>query len=59
VPSVQSARLFLNGINLLTNTDYTGFDPEVSAFSDASMRGVDLGSYPMSRTFTVGLSVTF
>jgi TonB-linked SusC/RagA family outer membrane protein len=59
VPGVQTARLFVNGINLLTKTKYTGFDPEVSAFSDASMRGVDLGSYPQSRTFTVGLTATF
>ncbi|MEO7179852.1 MAG: SusC/RagA family TonB-linked outer membrane protein, partial [Gemmatimonadaceae bacterium] len=59
VNGVQRARLFVNGVNLLTSTDYTGFDPEVSAFSDVSMRGVDLGSYPQSRSFTVGLSVTF
>ncbi|MEP6730690.1 MAG: SusC/RagA family TonB-linked outer membrane protein [bacterium] len=59
VPGVATARVFVNGINLWTHTKYTGFDPEVSAFSDASMRGVDLGSYPQARTFTLGLSVTF
>ena len=59
VPGVETARVFVNGINLWTRTKYTGFDPEVSAFSDASMRGVDLGSYPQSRTFTLGLSATF
>ena len=37
----------------------TGYDPEVSAFSNTDMRGVDLGSYPQSRLFTLGMSVTF
>ena len=59
IPGVETARVFLNGINLWTHTKYSGFDPEVSAFSDASMRGVDLGSYPQARTFTFGLSATF
>ena len=56
---VSSARLYVNGINLLTSTKYTGFDPEVSAFSEASMRGVDLGSYPQSRLITVGANLVF
>ena len=59
VRGAQSARIYLNAINLLTSTKYTGFDPEVSAFSTTSMRGVDLGSYPQSRTFTLGLNLTF
>lgn len=59
MPGVETARVFFNAINLWTHTNYTGFDPEVSAFSDASMRGVDLGSYPQARTFTFGLSATF
>jgi hypothetical protein len=49
----------VNAINLLTITDYTGYDPEVSAFSNTDMRGVDLGSYPQSRLFSVGMSLTF
>ena len=59
VRGVRSARFYVNAINLLTLTDYTGYDPEVSAFSNTDMRGVDLGSYPQSRLFTLGMSVTF
>jgi len=50
---------YLSAINLFTITGYTGFDPEVSAFSTTDMRGVDLGSYPQSRVFTAGVTLTF
>jgi TonB-linked SusC/RagA family outer membrane protein len=59
IRGVRSARLYVNAINLFTITDYTGFDPEVSAFSNTAMRGVDLGSYPQSRLFSVGMTLTF
>jgi hypothetical protein len=49
----------LNAINLLTATHYTGFDPEVSAFAATNMRGVDLGSYPQSRSYSLGVNLTF
>ena len=55
----SGARFYLNAINLWTLTDYTGYDPEVSAFNSATMKGVDLGNYPQARTFTFGANVTF
>ena len=37
-----------------------GVEPEVNAFgSDTSRRGVDIYSYPSSRTFSLGLKVDF
>jgi hypothetical protein len=59
LPRARSARLYVNAINLYTWTNYTGFDPEVSAFGGPERPGVDLGNYPQARTFTVGLSTTF
>ena len=59
VPGARSARVYVSAINLFTITDYTGYDPEVSAFSTTAMRGVDLGSYPQSRLVTVGMTLTF
>ena len=59
VRGAQAARIYLNAVNVLTSTKYTGYDPEVSAFSTTSMRGVDLGSYPQSRTYSLGLNLTF
>jgi len=56
----QKVRLFVSGTNIFTITDYTGYDPEVAAFtwSDATI-GVDFSSYPPARTFTIGAELTF
>jgi TonB-dependent starch-binding outer membrane protein SusC len=53
-------RLYFSGTNLLTITDYTGYDPEVANFteSDATI-GVDLSAYPTAKTYTFGLEMTF
>jgi hypothetical protein len=59
LPQVHAARVYLNAINLVTWTKYTGFDPEVSAFGGPDRPGVDLGSYPQARTITVGVNTTF
>jgi TonB-linked SusC/RagA family outer membrane protein len=53
--------------NLLTFTKYSGFDPEVSAFSGSAQSttnqntapGVDYGTYPQSRDFIFGLNISF
>ena len=55
-------RLSLTGQNLFVITDYSGFDPEVN--QDKSQGGIqsfgiDDNGYPKSRTFVVGLNVTF
>lgn len=47
---------YVTGTNLITWTDYTGFDPDVSSYSGLRI-GVDEGSYPQSRTVIVGLSI--
>ncbi|WP_442590976.1 SusC/RagA family TonB-linked outer membrane protein [Pedobacter sp. AW31-3R] len=55
---IRNARIFFSGQNLLTWTNYTGFDPEVTSGSNVSP-GTDSGIYPISRSITGGLSVTF
>jgi TonB-linked SusC/RagA family outer membrane protein len=53
-------RVYVTGTNLLTFTDYTGFDPDVSAQSVGNTnRGIDIGAYPLARTVTVGASFNF
>lgn len=47
------ARVFASGQNLLTITKYSGMDPEVGN------QGLDGGTYPVSRIFSVGLNLTF
>lgn len=57
---IKSANIYLSGNNLITITDYKGYDPEVNAFSGNSLQqGVDNGAYPGSKTVTLGLTVNF
>ncbi len=45
--------------NLYTFTNYSGWDPDVSSSSSNTSYGVDQSSYPVPRSFTMGLNVTF
>ena len=57
---IKSANIYLSGNNIITITDYKGYDPEVNAFSGNSLQqGVDNGAYPGSKTVTLGLTVNF
>ena len=55
----RSARLYVQGQNLLTATDYSGFDPEVHYAGQTSIsRGTDFYTLPQARTITFGINVT-
>jgi TonB-linked SusC/RagA family outer membrane protein len=46
--------------NLLTITNYSGYNPEVNSFSfDGSRIGVDWNSYPAIKAVSVGINATF
>lgn len=47
--------------NLFTLTKYRGYDPELSwaDSGQAAQLGIDMGTYPQSRSFIFGLNVTF
>jgi TonB-linked SusC/RagA family outer membrane protein len=53
---VSGIRFFLSANNLLTFTDYTGFDPEVSS-RNPLIRGFERFSYPRSRTIIIGFNL--
>lgn len=53
-----SARIYVQGTNLFTVTNYSGLDPDVNNGGDAAF-GVDLGNYPLVRQYLVGLHVGF
>jgi hypothetical protein len=58
--NVNGARIYVTGSNLITWSGYSGFDPDVSAQSVGNTnRGIDIGAYPLARTFTTGLSFNF
>lgn len=53
-------RITLTGQNLLTFTNYSGFDPEVAAGGGIiNGLGIDFGRYPLTRTVLLGLNMTF
>ena len=55
----QSLRIYVSGTNLVTSQKYSGYNPEIyngSVFDN----GIDRGNiYPIARTLTAGLDVTF
>ena len=58
--SARSASLSLSGRNLLTFTDYTGLDPEVSNFGNQNIaRNIDVAPFPPSRSFWFSVSIAF
>jgi TonB-linked SusC/RagA family outer membrane protein len=57
--SVEQIELGVKGRNLLTFTDYTGWDPEVGLASNATNFRIDEYAYPNFRTYTGSLSVRF
>ncbi|MEM6395134.1 MAG: TonB-dependent receptor [Bacteroidota bacterium] len=60
IPWASQFRLYVSGQNLLTFTDYTGLDPEVSAGGGIiNGLGIDFGRYPLARTVLVGLNIGF
>jgi TonB-linked SusC/RagA family outer membrane protein len=64
---VSVSRIYVQGQNLFTQTNYTGLDPSLPAaniYGSAGdirdqYRGVDRGTYPTSKTVTIGLTTTF
>ncbi|CAM3429594.1 SusC/RagA family TonB-linked outer membrane protein [Pontibacter korlensis] len=53
IRSGASLRVYAAAENLLTITPYEGLDPEIGGV------GLDMGTYPVPRTYTVGLNLHF
>jgi hypothetical protein len=57
---IRNARLYVSAQNIVTWTDYTGYDPEASSSGQALVnRGIDNGVYPNYKTVLGGLSLSF
>ena len=64
---ISASRIYLQAENLFTITGYRGLDPSLPAANVTGAagdvrdqyRGIDRGSYPVSRTFSVGLVGSF
>ena len=56
----RSFRIYASGQNLLTVTDYPGYDPEVQTYTkNPQRRGVDFGTYPGTKTYLLGLKFIY
>jgi hypothetical protein len=55
---ISGLRLYLSANNLLTFTNYSGFDPEVSS-NNPLLRGFERFSYPRARSIIMGLNLKF
>lgn len=55
---LNSLRVYVTGQNLFTVTDYGGFDPEANSLGSSNVR-VDYSSYPLARTYLLGLTASF
>lgn len=57
---ISNAKLYVSGQNLFVITKYTGFDPETNQSGQNNiLRGIDSDAYPNSRSFLVGVNLTF
>ena len=58
---ISNARIYFTANNLATITGYSGYDPEVSSGNDNVIctPGYDSSTYPRSRSYVVGLNLTF
>lgn len=56
---LRSAAVYVYGKNLLTFTDYKGYDPEFASNSDPLVMGIDGNRYPRKREFGFGVNLGF
>ena len=56
---VSSVRVYLNANNPFIFTKYTSFNPDSSTSENSLTPGRDLNDYPLPKSLTLGLNVTF
>lgn len=57
---INSVRFYATAYNLVCWTNYSGYDPEVSAVRRTNMTpGCDYSAYPKSRQFVFGMNLNF
>jgi len=58
--SIGRLRIYTAFMNPFTWTKYSGYNPEVSSNTGSALTpGEEFGNYPVSRTSTIGLNLTF
>lgn len=54
----KNARIYASAQNLLTISDYSGFDPDISSDTGNQNFGTDRASYPLPKSVTFGIDIT-
>jgi TonB-linked SusC/RagA family outer membrane protein len=57
--NIDKLRFYVTGSNLLTITDYLGYNPEVSNIAGSTTPGEDYGAYPLNKTIVFGINLNF
>ncbi|MFW6290058.1 MAG: hypothetical protein ACOC0R_03735, partial [Mariniphaga sp.] len=62
--NLAKLRIYVSAQNIFTVTDYPGYDPEVNYGSGGATNGnrnvgLDYGSYPNTKSYTVGVNIGF
>lgn len=52
---LQNAMVYVSASNMLTFTEYSGFDPEFSINNSSFMQGIDFGLTPQYKSFLLGV----
>lgn len=57
---LSKARLYFAAMNPFTFTDYRGYNPEVDTRPGSALAsGEDSGTYPLAKTYSIGINITF
>jgi len=56
---LSRVEIYLSAQNLITWTNYSGYDPEVSVSRSLLTPGIDYSAYPKQKTMSLGLNLSF
>ncbi|MBK7221486.1 MAG: TonB-dependent receptor [Saprospiraceae bacterium] len=56
---LSQVKVYVSAQNLITFTNYSGYDPEIGNINGSLEIGIDRGFYPSARTFMTGCSISF
>jgi len=59
IKGINSVNLYATGTNLLTFTEYTGINPDITSANGALNAGYDFNVYPAAKSVVVGLNIGF
>lgn len=57
--NIDKAKIYVSATNPFTFSSYYGYNPEVSSYNDPLTPGIDYFIYPLSKSLTFGLNLTF